>query len=201
MKKVAIIGLGSIGKTVALNLTLNGQAVIVASRNLDAASLFSHLPAADNLMVAKEITDAISEAEIIIPAIWFTSYKDFFAEYAPLLKGKIVIDVSNPIIPNEKGELQRLIAADQSAGEINASFLPKGVKLVKALGSLSAFSLKNKANTDPKTTLFYATDDIEVKADIEVLIKSIGFRPEYIGGMDQAIRMEVGGNLHEINSF
>lgn len=199
MKKTAVIGLGNMGKIIALNLIKNNQVVIVASRAIDDAISFSLRSEAHNLAVAREILEAIHEAEIIIPAIWFTGYKDFFAEYGSLLKNKIIIDISNPVIPDGRGGLKRVLEEGKSAGEINASILPKGAKLAKALGSLTAESLQTKANQSPEAILFYASDDLEIKNDIEEVIRSSGFRPVYIGGMDKAIQMEVGGDCHEIH--
>ncbi|OBS12609.1 hypothetical protein ATE49_05155 [Elizabethkingia miricola] len=199
MKKVAIVGMGALGKTIALNLVKNRQNIIVASKNIEDAISFSQKPETDGLAVAKEIRDAINEAEIIIPAIWFTGYKDFFAEYGQLLKDKIIIDVSNPIVPDGKGGFRRVIEDGESAGEINALGLPNGAKLAKALGSLTAESLQAKANQIPETILFYAIDDTSIQEDIEIVIRNNGFKPFYIGGIDQSIRMEVGGDLHEIH--
>lgn len=198
MKKVAIIGLGNIGKAIAINLIKNKHEVIVASRNIDDATTFSQTSEVNGFVIVKEIEDAINEADIVIPAIWFTAYPDFFTKYETLLKDKIIIDVSNPIIPDGKGGLQRVIEENKSAGMSNALLLPKGAKLVKALGSLTVESLRSKSNQN--IDLFYAADDIEIKEDIEKLIENSGFNPIYIGGIDQSIRMEVGGDLHEINT-
>ncbi|KUY31902.1 NADPH-dependent F420 reductase [Elizabethkingia ursingii] len=200
MKKVAIVGMGALGKTIALNLIKNKQKIIVASRNIEDAISFSHEPETKGLATAKAIRDAINDAEIIIPAIWFTGYKDFFTEYGQLLKDKVIIDVSNPIVPDGKGGLRRVIEEDKSAGEVNALALPKGAKLAKALGSLTAESLQAKANQIPETILFYAVDDTSIQEDIEIVIRNNGFKPVCIGGMDQSIRMEVGGDLHEIHN-
>lgn len=73
-------------------------------------------------------------------------------------------------------------------------------KLAKALGSLTVESLQKYANKTPEANLFYASDDIEIKNDIEKVIVNSGFSPVYIGGIDKSIRMEVGGDLHEIHS-
>lgn len=200
MKKIAIIGLGNLGKTIVLNLTRNKHEVMVASRKIEEAISISKQEGINGWATAKEIKEAIKEADMIIPAIWFTAYKDFFAEYGSLLNGKIIVDVSNPIIPDENHKLKRVIDENQSAGEINASLLPKGVKIAKALGSLTAESLYTKANQIPETILYYATDDVEIKSDIEALIKNSGFKPVYIGGMNQSIEMEVGGHYHELHT-
>jgi predicted dinucleotide-binding enzyme len=49
--------------------------------------------------------------------------------------------------------------------------------------------------------LFYATDETSINADIEQLIRDSGFEPLCIGGLDQSIRMEVFGDLHEYGAL
>jgi len=49
--------------------------------------------------------------------------------------------------------------------------------------------------------LFYATDDISINADIEELIRDNGFAPVRVGELDQSIRLEVFGDLHEFGAL
>jgi predicted dinucleotide-binding enzyme len=55
-------------------------------------------------------------------------------------------------------------------------------------------------NPEP-AVLFYATDDIIINDDIEQLIRDNGFEPIRIGGVDQSIRIEVFGDLHEFGAL
>jgi len=45
--------------------------------------------------------------------------------------------------------------------------------------------------------LFYASDSINSNSKIEELITASGFAPFHVGGIDQSIRIEVFGDLHE----
>lgn len=198
--KIAIIGLGNIGQVVAKNFTNNNRAVIIADRNLEKANNIA--TQLGELVQPLSIGDAIKEADIIIMAIWFSAIKEVFYQYDALLQGKIIIDPSNPIAPNEKGGFDKIIAANESAGQINASLLPKGAKLAKALGTLGAASLANASNQQPESAvLFYATDDTSINETIENLITDNGFAPVRIGGLEQSIRIEVFGDLHEFGAL
>lgn len=198
--KVAVIGLGNIGQVVAKNLVGNNHQVIVAGRNMDkSVNLAKQL---GGLATPMTIGDAIRNADIIIPAIWFSELKEFFYQYDSLLQGKIIVDPSNPIAPNDKGGFDKIIGQNESAGEINASVLPKGAKLVKALGTLGAASLANAANQKPEAAvLFYANDDATTNKTIEQLILDMGFAPFRVGNLDQSIRIEVFGDLHEFGGL
>src|SRR6186713_733013 len=99
--KVAVIGLGNIGAAVAANLVKGNRSVIVADRTLEKANELSKK--LGTLAHPATIAAAVKEAEIIVLAIWFDGIKDFFKTYAVELKGKIIVDPSNPIAPDEKG--------------------------------------------------------------------------------------------------
>jgi predicted dinucleotide-binding enzyme len=198
--KVAVIGLGNIGTVVATNLVKGGRSVIVADRTFEkAAELSKRL---GNGAQPKEIGDAVREADILVLAIWFDGIKDFFKTYATELQGKIIVDPSNPIAPDEKGGFKKIIGKDQSAGQILSVLLPKKATYAKALGTLGAASLANAAFQQPeKAVEFYAIDDTSVNAEIEELIRDNGFEPVRIGGIDQSIRIEVFGDLHEFGAL
>lgn len=198
--KVAIIGLGNIGQAIATNLVKNNRSVIVAAREITRAN--SVAEKLGHLVKPMGISDAIKEANIIIPAIWFNSLAGFFKQYANELKGKIVIDVSNPIAPDGKGGFSKIISENESAGEINAKALPQGVKFGKALGTLGAASLVASANQNPeKAVLFYATDEMSINGEIEQLIIDNGFEPVRVGRINKSIRIEVFGDLHEFGAL
>ena len=198
--KVTVIGLGNIGTAVATNLVKGNRSVIVADRTLEKANALSQK--LGSLAQPATIVDAIKEADIIVFAIWFNAIKELFNTYATELQGKIIVDPSNPIAPDEKGGFKKIIDKDQSAGEILASLLPKDAKLAKALGTLGAASLSKAAFQQPdKAVGFYATDDANINAEIEDLIRDNGFEPVRIGGIDQSIRIEVFGDLHEFGAL
>ncbi|KPM49768.1 NADPH-dependent F420 reductase [Jiulongibacter sediminis] len=194
--KVSIVGLGTIGKVLAQNLVKNGREVMVSDRDLNKSKGFAK--ELGNLAKPLSIEEAIQNSDIIIPAIWFSAFGDFFEQNADSLKGKIIVDPSNPIAPNDKGGFDKIIPENESAGVINANALPSGARLVKALGTLGAASLEHKANSTPdKQVLFYALDDEKIKREIEMLIEDTGFSPVGVGDISQSIRIEVFGDLHE----
>ncbi len=198
--KVAVIGLGNIGSAVATNLVKGNRAVLIADRTIEKANELSYK--LGNLAQPKEISAAIKEADIIVLAIWFDGIKEFFKSYATELQGKIIVDPSNPIAPDEKGGFKKIIDKDKSSGQLLSALLPKEAKLAKALGTLGAASLANAAFQQPeKAVEFYATDNTSINTEIEDLIRDNGFEPVRVGGLDQSIRIEVFGDLHEFGAL
>ena len=197
--KVAVIGLGNIGKVVASNLVKGKRDVILADKTFaKAKDLAQQL---GTLAQPEEIGDAIKAADIVVLAVYFSSIKEIFIQYAVELQGKIIIDPSNPIAPDDNGGFKKIIGQNESAGQILSNLLPKNAKLAKALGTLGAVSLEQAAFNEPRKVQFYATNDTSINAEIESLITDNGFEPVRIGGLDQSISIEVFGSLHEFGAI
>jgi 8-hydroxy-5-deazaflavin:NADPH oxidoreductase len=198
--KTAIIGLGNIGSRLAKNLTAGGRSIVVSERNLQkATALAAELGGKAEAM---SIENALAQADIVVLAIYFQAIEQFVAEHRGALAGKIIVDPSNPIAPDGKGGFKKIIAADQSSGKIIAGLAPEGAKVVKAFGTLSAESLGSAARRSPEpAVLFYATDHPAAGEAVAELISASGFAPVSVGGIDQSIRIEVGGDLHEFGKL
>lgn len=198
--KVAIIGLGNIGKSVAHNLIKGNHPIMLASRDMEKSQALAK--ELGSQAEAKEIVDAITEADVIIPAIYFNSLKEFFKTYSAELEGKVILDVSNPIAPDGNGGFKKIIGESESAAKILIDFIPGSAKLIKAFGTLGAASLSGEAFSEPdQKVLFYASDSINSNAKVEELITNSGFVPLHIGGLDNAIRIEVFGDLHQFGAL
>jgi predicted dinucleotide-binding enzyme len=198
--KVAVIGLGNIGAAVATNLVKGNRSVILADKTFEKANALSKKLGI--LTHAATIADAVKEADIIVLAIYFDPIKDFLKTYATALEGKIIVDPSNPIAPDENGGFKKIIGEDESAGQLLSALVPNGAKLAKALGTLGAASLASASfQTPEKAVAFYATDDSSINAEIEELIRDNGFEPLRVGALDQSIRIEVFGDLHEFGAL
>lgn len=105
ISKVAIIGLGNIGKTLAQNFVKGNRPVIIASRKLKDAKAFAQELGA--LATATETGEAIKNADIIVLSVWFNTIQELFEQHGTELQGKIIIDPSNPIAPDEKGGFKK----------------------------------------------------------------------------------------------
>jgi 8-hydroxy-5-deazaflavin:NADPH oxidoreductase len=198
--KTAIIGVGNIGAQLAKNLTSDGEEIIIANRDVSKAQkLAAELGGKAKAMT---IAEAINKADVVILAVYFDVMKDLIATYHTALAGKIVVDPSNPIAPDGKSGFKKTISVDQSSGQIIAALLPEGAEFVKAFGTLSAESLGAGVNRSPdRAVLFYATNYPEAGRVVAKLITASGFSPVSVGGVDQSIRIEVGGDLHEFGKL
>jgi predicted dinucleotide-binding enzyme len=192
----AIMGVGTIGTIVARNLVRGGERVILANRDKSKADkLAAEL---GDLASSAEVREAISKSDVVVLALWLDVMTFFIPEFGGKLVGKIVVDPSNPVGSDGKGGITRTLPVEQSSGQIVAGLLPRGTRFVKAFGTLSAESFASAARRTPeRAVLFYATDDAGAGETVARLITAAGFDPVKVGGVEQAIRIEFGGDLSE----
>jgi 8-hydroxy-5-deazaflavin:NADPH oxidoreductase len=197
---VAIVGTGNIGGTLAANLASGGQDFLLAGRDLAAAGkLAADL---DGHAEAVSVDEAVERADVLVFAVWLDAFRELIAQYGQRLAGKVIIDPTNPIGPDGKGGFQKIIGAQESSGQLLAGLLPAGARLVKAFGTLSAGTLSAAARREPERAVqFYAADDTAAGDLVADLIRADGYEPVRVGGLDQAIRIEAFGDLHELGAL
>ncbi len=192
----AIIGTGNIGGQVARHLVAGGERVVLAARDEShAAALANEL---GPLASAASVRQAIAGADVVVLAVWLDTTRELIAENGDLLHGKVVVDPSNPIQVDANGGYRRTLPDGQSAASVIAGLLPADAHLVKAFGTLGADALASSAHRTPRrAVLFYAADDEGAAGTIERLITAAGFDAVKAGGLSDAIRIEVSGDLHQ----
>jgi 8-hydroxy-5-deazaflavin:NADPH oxidoreductase len=199
-RTVAIIGAGTIGSTLAANFATGGQDFLLADRDQDtAAKIAADL---DGHAEAVSIDEAVDRAGVLVIALWLDAFEQLIAQYGGRLAGQVIVDPSNAVGPDGKGGYRKTIGAQESSGQILAGLLPPGAHLVKAFGTLSAPSLSSAAWREPeRAVLFYAADDAAAGDLVAELIRAGGFEPVKVGGLDQSIRIEMFGDLHEVGAL
>ncbi|GLF99101.1 NADPH-dependent F420 reductase [Streptomyces yaizuensis] len=191
----AIIGMGNIGSRLAADLAKGGEQLLIASRDpADARRVAEGL---GDGVTAVSVDEAVDRADVLVLTVWFDVIKQLLDAWGARLNGKIVVDPSNPIAPAADGSFTKTIPQDQSSGGVLAAQLPDGARLVKAFGTFMAETLGAAAHRNPRAVAFYAADDRAAGDTVAGLIRTAGFDPVSVGGIDQSIRIEVFGDLHE----
>jgi 8-hydroxy-5-deazaflavin:NADPH oxidoreductase len=197
---VAIIGTGNIGSTLAANFAAGGQDFLLAGRDQEAArKLAAGLGGHAGAATADE---AVDRAGVLVLAVWLDAFEQLIAQYGERLAGKVIVDPTNPVGPDSDGSYRKVIPEQESSGQILAGLLPAGARLVKAFGTLSAPTLSAAARQEPeRAVLFYAADDAAAGDLVAGLIRAAGYEPVRVGGLDQSIRIEMFGDLHEYGAL
>ena len=118
--KIAIIGAGSVGKTLGKALEAKGHDIAYGTRD----------PAKAAVRHVKTVVQALAGAEAVILATpWVATRRPLVCEFADELAGKIVIDATNPINPS----LTRLAVGFNTSGAELLQSQARRAKFYKAL--------------------------------------------------------------------
>jgi 8-hydroxy-5-deazaflavin:NADPH oxidoreductase len=118
----AIIGVGQFGSALAGNPVRGGERVVLAAQHAScAAALAKEL---GSLASSASVSQAIADGDAVVFAVWLDTLAALVAENAGLLKGKIVVDPTNPIKLDGHGALVRSLPEGQSSGRVVAGLVP-----------------------------------------------------------------------------
>lgn len=182
--KITVIGTGNMGAAFVKQLTRAGHQVSVTGRNLRKAE---QVAAANPGALAVPTAGAAESTAAVVLA---TGYGDAVAALRSVgdLKGKVVIDITNPLTPDYMG---LTLGHDTSAAEEIAKAVP-GADVVKAFNTVFAQILADGADLGDgrKVTVFIAGDTERGKQTIRTLAESMGFETVDAGGLKNARYLE-----------
>ena len=194
----AIIGTGGLGSVIARRLASGGETLRLSSADTESARTLA-AAIGRGAAAAGDNGDALQGTDAVIFALRFGVLKGIIEEIADPLTDKLVVVPSNPVGLDAHGKIMRLLPQGQSSGRVVAGWLPQGARLAMAFGSMSGDLLESSSNRSPEpAVLFYATDDEHAGGQVERLIRTAGFEPMKVGGVEQSGRLEVGGDLHDL---
>lgn len=174
-KRIAVLGgAGKEGGGLALRWAHAGHQVIIGSRDAqraaDAARAINATIGKDNASGASN-AEAAAAAEIVVLAVPFSAQRATVESVADSLQGKILIDVTVPLVPPKVSRVQ--LPNGGSAVEAIQKMLGEGVKVVSAFQNISAHHLTHLDETIDCDVLVCA-DDAEAADFVVGLAKEIG---------------------------
>jgi len=169
--RIAVIGTGIIGRTLAGRLAAAGQDVTFGARRLDAAA-----PDLDPVIPVASIEEAVSGADAVILAIPGGQIPDFAGEHADQLAHTVVIDASNDVQGGRDGFNHAAEWAERAPG----------VQVARAFSTLGWENFANPDFDGVAASLFWCGPDGRVGETVEAVIRAVGLDPVRIGGLDAA---------------
>jgi predicted dinucleotide-binding enzyme len=193
-RKVGIVGSGNIGGTLGILLGRAGYEIFFSSRHPE--TLKDLVKAAGPKARAGNVSEAIAFGDVIIMSLPMKAFRELDAETKMALKGKIVIDTSNPY-PERDGAIAEEARRDPGGtGSFVARLLP-GARIVRAFNTVYSEDLKKTINKDGETIgIPIAGDDEDgVKAAVE-LAEHAGLDPVVVGGLSKSKMFDVGAAVY-----
>ncbi len=136
-------GTGDLGGGLARRWSRAGYEIIIGSRTLAkgrvaADELLEEFP--DLNVTGMENRDAADKSEIVVLTVPFSFQIGILETVKPALSGKILIDVTVPLVPPKVGPVQ--MPEGGSAGEMAQAFLGADVQVVSAFQNVGAQHLR-----------------------------------------------------------
>ena len=187
--KIAIVGTGNIGSGLARVLGKTQNSIIVADPE-SGAQAAAKLKQAGVTVQAAYVATAVKQADVVILATPYGASKQVAAQND--FKGKIVIDVSNPVT-EDFSALQ--VGHSSSAAEEIAALVDAPV--VKAFNTVFAQHYAGDLKVDGRRIqTFVASDDADAKAKVIALAEQVGFDARDAGGLASARYLEPLGYMN-----
>jgi len=184
--KIAFIGYGQVGSPLADHLERLGHHVALAAYDANSESVKKALARNANLRVAAP-KDAVTDAEVVFLATPFQANEAALKAVAEEIRGKILIDCTNPVGPNLSHGLNNV----QSGSEMVQKLLPD-TKVVKAftIYGFENFEDSSYPGYNVKPVMMYCGNDSGAKKIVGELIAQLGWEPLDVGGLEQALHLE-----------
>ncbi len=175
--KIGIVGSGRIGGTLGELWIQAGHEVMFSSLDIEhdkalAAKLGPNARAGTS-------REAAAFGDVILIAVPYGALRQVGRDLAELIKGKVVVDASNPIVARD-GEIATW-AREKGAGLASAELLP-GARIVRAFNAIGYSKLPGfKQSKGERTGMPMAGDDANALATASRLVRDVGLEPVVVG--------------------
>lgn len=188
---IAVLGgTGKEGGGLALRWAHRGYPVIVGSRTAERAA--EAAAAMNETLGSAAVTgaanaDAAAKADIVVLAVPYAAQQSTVQEVRTQLEGKILIDVTVPLVPPKVSRVQ--LPEGGSAVEAVQKLLGEGVKVVSAFQNISAHHL-TKLDEEIECDVLVCADYPETADTVVALAEAIGLKAWNAGPLANSVVAE-----------
>lgn len=187
-------GTGDLGTGLARRWAAAGYDVIIGSRTADKAD--AALTDLQKVMAergikalsvrAMENLAAAQAADIVVMTVPFSHQSSTLESVRPALKGKILVDVTVPLVPPKVARVQLPPAG--SAGQTAQALLGEEVRVVSAFQNVAAHHLQEGHGLD--CDVLVCGDSKDARAEVIALVEAAGMRGFHAGSIANAAAVE-----------
>jgi predicted dinucleotide-binding enzyme len=143
--------------------------------------------------IGATVGDSVS-GETVVLAVPYGAVSDVVAEHGDALRGKVVVDITNPV---DWSTFDGLVTpSDSSAAEEIAKLLPEGTPVVKAFNTAFAPTITAGEVASQPLDIFLAGDNADAKETVASMVEAGGLRPLDVGPLKRARQLEQLAFLH-----
>lgn len=187
-------GTGDLGSGLALRWITAGYRVIIGSREHQKATaacaqlreILAERDVDSSLLIDMDNASAAAAADIVVLTVPFSHQPSTLADVKDQLAGKILVDVTVPLMPPKVGTVQLPLAG--SAAQTAQNQLGDAVKVVSAFQNVAADHLKSAHPID--CDVLVCGNDPDARAAVVQLVEACGLRGFQAGPIQNAAAAE-----------
>jgi predicted dinucleotide-binding enzyme len=189
--KIGIIGTGHIGGTLARHWVKAGHEVFVSSRHPEELQgLVKELGSRAHAGTPKE---AAAFGSVVLVSIPYGAMPQIGADLRAELKGKVIIDTSNPA---ERRDGAQAAEWQKKGAGVSTAELLHNDRVVRAFNCIPWMTLANDGNRAPeRLAIPIGGDDKAAIAVAERLVRDAGFDPVVVGSLARTREFDLGQPL------
>jgi predicted dinucleotide-binding enzyme len=183
--KIGIIGSGNVGGALGSRWAKLGHEVVFGTRNPESGDAQKLAARASGKTSAATLADTARDGEVLLLATPWPATEQIIAGLGDL-HGKILIDATNPLLPDLSG----LTHGTTTSGGEQVAGWARGAQVVKAFNTVGANVMADPAFEGHRPVMFYCGDDAEAKQVVKKLIDELVFEAIDAGPLIQARLLE-----------
>jgi predicted dinucleotide-binding enzyme len=189
--KIGVLGTGDVGKALGNGFVALGHEVRMGSRSATSDKALAWTKEMGPKASAGTFADAASFGEVIVLATLGVANEEVLKAAGPeKLRGKIVIDATNPLDFSGGVPPKLAVSGNDSAGERVQRLLP-GAHVVKAFNIVGNALMFRPELPGGPPDMFIAGNNDEAKRKVTAILKEFGWGAVYdLGGIESSRYLE-----------
>jgi NADPH-dependent F420 reductase len=187
--KIAVIGAGNVGGTLGKRWARAGHEVAFGARDPAEARLVALVQESGPSARAASVPEATRTAAVVVLTVPWDGARDALAA-AGDLRGRILIDATNPVPLTPEGLRQGLVIGHTTSGGEQVARWAEGARVVKAFNTTGWQNMADPLYGSQGLTMLLCGDDVEAKTVVAGLARQLGFEPVDVGPLRSARYLE-----------
>jgi predicted dinucleotide-binding enzyme len=186
---ITIIGSGNVGGTLGTRWAKNGHKITFGVRQPGSPQVLKVLEAAGANARAVTVAQAAKDAAVVVLTTPWEGTQDAVQTVGDL-RGKIIIDATNPLLLGAEGLKKGLVVGHTTSGAEQIASWAKGAHVVKAFNTTGSPNMANPQFPAGNASMFICGDDQQAKATVKTLSDELGFETLDAGPLSAARLLE-----------
>jgi NADPH-dependent F420 reductase len=187
--KIAVIGAGNVGGTLGKRWARAGHEVAFGTRTPAEAKVTTLVRESGPGARAASVPDAARDAAVVVLTVPWESVRDALAA-AGDLRGRILIDATNPVPLTPEGLRQGLLIGHTTSGGEQIARWAEGARVVKAFNTTGSQNMADPVYGSQGLSMMLCGDDADAKKVTADLARQLGFEPVDVGPLRSARYLE-----------